>query len=261
MITTRHGGFGKRRSDGNGRLLDFATLNLADHVGDDPATVAKNRRLVCDLLGVAGLTVGDQQHGDTVAVIDERLRYAGHASHAESQALLPATDAMVTNLSATPLCILVADCVPVALFDPVHRAIGVAHAGRGGTVAGILPKVVDTMTEAFGTCPADLHVAIGPHIGREDYEVGPELVQAFLDALDGDTSLTVPTDTKAGKASLDLEAALRRQLDAAGVAAAQVWSADVNTRRATDTFFSDRYTRSDLDGAQSGRFGLVCWIP
>lgn len=261
MVTTRHGGFGRQGNDADGRLLDFGTMNLGDHVGDSSHVVWMNRQLVCEALGLHGLTVADQQHGSNVALIDEHLRFAGHVSHTEAQRLLPATDGMVTDQRATPLTILVADCVPVALYDPVRRVIGVAHAGRNGTVTGIVPNVIETMRTNFGTDPVDLHIAFGPHIGSGDYEVGAEEVSQFLSAFDGDSSLVTLTQEGTDKASLDLEGALRRQLTTAGVPEHQVTSTGVNTRRATQTYFSDRHTRFDLGGSQSGRFALICWLP
>ncbi|MCU1484388.1 MAG: Multi-copper polyphenol oxidoreductase, laccase [Actinomycetia bacterium] len=260
VVTTRHGGYGKQGEDGDGRLLDFGSLNLGDHVGDDPAVVRRNRALVCAVLGVTALTIADQQHGNRVAVIDEHRRFAGHGGQEESQRLLPATDGLVTDLVGTPLVILVADCVPVVLHDPVRRALGVAHAGRNGTVTGVVPAVIDTMRERFGTDPADLVVGFGPHVGAGDYEVGAAEVASFLDAVDGDEQLLTWTDREAGKASLDLEGALRMQLSAAGVPSGAAITAGVNTRRATHTFFSDRHARFDRRGAQCGRFALVSWL-
>lgn len=258
VVTGRHGGVSKQRTDPEGRMLDFASLNLGDHVGDVPADVRANRDLVCDALGLHELTIAEQVHGTNVREITEELAGAGHRSHGEAQRLLAATDGMVTALRQVPLTILVADCVPVALYDPVRRAIGVAHAGRGGTVGGVVPEVIAVMRQRFGTDPASLHVTFGPHIGANDYEVAPEQVGEFLAEVDGDESLV--RWTTAGRASLDLEGALRWQLHRARVPASQISSTGINTRTATNLYFSDRHSRFDLGYAQCGRFGLVCWL-
>ena len=92
---------------------------------------------------------------------------------ADSAAAFPATDAMITDLPGVALTILVADCAPVVLYDPVRRAVGVAHSGRVGTIQGVVPQTVEAMAAAFGSDPADLLIGIGPAIGAASYEIGP----------------------------------------------------------------------------------------
>lgn len=256
-LVVRHRGLGPGVSAvsttrwGGTSVGPYATLNLGDHVGDDPAHVAANRRLICDHLGVRCLTIADQQHQATVAAIDASLDGAGHTSHHEARTRLAATDALITDLPGVALTILVADCVPVALYDPVNKAIGAAHAGRLGTVAGVVPHAMAAMQARFGTRPQDLRVAFGPHIGPASYEVGGAELAAFRDAFD-DEALVLPT--AAGKASLDLEGAIRRQLATAGVPADAVSSTGVDTYHATDRYFSDRRERP------CGRSALIVWL-
>lgn len=242
-ITGRHGGC----STGV-----YESLNLGDHVGDDPASVAENRRRVCAALGLDRLTIADQRHQATVAYIDATLVGAGHGGHAEAQERLPATDGLVTDLPGVALTILVADCVPVVLYDPVHQALGVAHAGRSGTVAGVLPNVIAEMAARFGTRPQDVSVGFGPHIGPADYEVGPTEVAEFRQVF-ADEALVRWTNSEEGRASLDLEGALRHQLRCAGVPNAAVTSAGVSTYGSPD-YFSDRRARP------CGRFALIAWL-
>lgn len=111
------------------------------------------------------------------------------------------------------------------------------------------------------TDPASLHAVIGPHIGDEDYEVGPAEVDQFLAVFGGEESLI--TRTTDGKASLHLDAALRHQLAAVGVHDARVGGAmgNVNTRKATTQYFSDRSSRFDKGYSTTGRFALIAWIP
>ena len=80
---------------------------------------------------------------------------------------------LVTATPGVALAILVADCVPVVLWDPVRRAVGVAHAGRNGTILGVVPATIAAMAERFGTEAAHLRAGIGPHIAGPSYEVGP----------------------------------------------------------------------------------------
>jgi len=163
VVSTRHGGVSTGPYD---------SLNLGDHVGDDPSAVAENRRRLAKALGVDRLTFADQRHTDRVAVVTPELAGRGHDGVADASAAFPATDAMITNLPGAALAIMVADCAPVVLFDPVRKAVGVAHSGRAGTLFGVVPKTVGAMTAAFGSAPGDLLIGIGPAIGAASYEIG-----------------------------------------------------------------------------------------
>jgi YfiH family protein len=243
VVTTRHGGVSTGCYD---------SLNLGDHVGDDHEAVAENRRRLATALGVGRLTVADQQHKDRVAVVDATLAGRGHDGAADSAAAFPTTDAMITNLPGVALTILVADCAPVILFDPRHRAIGVAHSGRAGTVLGVLPTTVAAMAATFGSDPAELLVGIGPAIGAGSYEIGDaqaaEVVSAF-----GAAALLTPT--RPGHCTLDLVGGLRIQLRRAGVRDGNVHDMAIDTRTSTDDFFSDRAARP------CGRFMLAATLP
>lgn len=238
-VTTRYGGV----SEG-----PYATLNLGDHVGDDPAAVRENRRRTCEAFGVEALTIADQQHRATVAVIDEDLVGAGFYGLSDAQARLPGVDAMVTVRPDAALCILVADCVPVVLWDGVTGVLGVAHCGRGGVVTGVLYQTIRTMTTTWGTRPADLWVGLGPHIGTSSYEVGPNDVSQTEAAVPGVAVVQRTTD---GRGCVDLELAIRTQLAAVGVPIDRVEAMPGDTRHHNDELFSDRAQRP------CGRFGLL----
>lgn len=242
IVTTRHGGV----STGV-----YASLNLGDHVGDDHEAVLENRRRLCAWLGVDRLTVADQQHGDRVAVIDAARAGRGHGGAPDARAALPATDAMVTDLPGVALATIVADCAPVVLYDPVRRAADVAHCGRRGTVLGVLARTVEAMRTAYGCRAADLVAGIGPAIGADSYEIGAaeaaEVAAAF-----GDAGLLRPT--RPGHSAFDLVAGVRLRLRAAGVADRNVYPMGVDTRTATEDFFSDRAARP------CGRFMAVAML-
>lgn len=244
VVTTRHGGVSAGPYD---------SLNLGDHVGDDHEAVTENRRRVAEALGVARLTVADQKHTATVAVVDASLAGRGHDGGADAADAFPATDALITNHPGTALTILVADCAPVVLYDPRHQAIGIVHSGRVGTVKGILPATIKAMTETFGTAPADLHVGIGPAIGAASYEIGAREVSEVMQAFGTEgTRLLIPT--RPGHAAFNLPAALRLQLRASGVATANIHDMSTDTRTSTADFFSDRATRP------CGRFAAVAML-
>ena len=243
VVTTRQGGV----SSG-----DYASLNLADHVGDDRAAVLENRRRLAAALGVGRLTVPDQQHEDLVAVVDATLAGRGHDGDQDSAAAFPATDALITNLPGTALTIMVADCAPVVLFDPVRKAIGVAHCGRRGVVLGVLPKAVQAMTATFGSAPGDLLAGIGPAIGAASYEIG-DAQAAEVTAAFGDAGLLTPT--RPGHCTLDIPAGLRIQLRASGVRHDNVHDMAIDTKTSAGTFFSYRASR------RCGRFMIAAVLP
>ncbi|MGO4255434.1 peptidoglycan editing factor PgeF [Marmoricola sp. RAF53] len=229
VVTTRHGGVSTGVYD---------SLNLGDHVGDDPAAVLENRTRVARLLGVPALTVADQQHGARVAQVTAELAGRGMSGVADAVAAFEGTDALVTDVPGVALGTLVADCAPVLLWDPVHRAVGAAHCGRPGVVAGVLAATTATMTRLYGTDPADLVAGVGPCVGADSYEVGRAEADAF-DALFGPGVHTRPS--RPGHAYADLRGAVRQQLADLGVGTVEVM--DTDTRTSTDTFFSDRAAR------------------
>jgi hypothetical protein len=252
VVSTRHGGV----STG-----PYGSLNLGGHVGDDPRAVTENRRRLAAALGTGRLTMADQRHTATVAVVDAALAGRGHDGIADAAAAFPATDALITNVPGTALAILAADCAPLVLFDPVRRAAGVVHSGRVGTLRGAVPSTIDAMTAAFGSSPGDLLVGIGPAIGAASYEIGaPEIAEvltAFGAASDGigpaaGSDLLAPS--RPGHALLDLTAAIRRQLTAAGVPSHQVHDLAIDTKTNTADFFSDRSARP------CGRFAAIALL-
>jgi purine-nucleoside/S-methyl-5'-thioadenosine phosphorylase / adenosine deaminase len=245
VVSTRHGG----ASAGC-----YASLNLGDHVGDDHAAVLENRRRLAAAVGAGRLTVADQRHTDRVAVVGAAMAGRGHDGGADAAAAFPATDALITELPGAALAILVADCAPVVLFDRRRCAVGVAHSGRVGTVRGVVPKTVAAMAAAFGTAPRDLLAGIGPAIGAASYEIGAAEAAEVMTAF-GAAGTTLLLPSRPGHALFDLTGAIRGQLRDAGVPDAGVHDMAIDTRTATDDFFSDRATRP------CGRFAAVAMLP
>ena len=99
--------------------------------------------------------------------------------HSFEESPIRNTDALITNIPGTHLCISVADCIPLCFVDPVKKAIGVAHSGRRGTQLKIGRNVVDKMHSSFGSDPKDILATIGPGICQDCYEVGPEILEEF----------------------------------------------------------------------------------
>jgi hypothetical protein len=245
VVTTRHGGVS---------VGPYASLNLGAQVGDDRQAVLENRGRVAAALGVDRLTIAAQQHTNRVAVVDRSNAGRGHDGVAGSRSAFPATDALVTDLPGVALAVVVADCAPVVLFDPVHRAIGVAHCGRAGTVSGVLPNTVEAMAGKFGCAPEDLLVGIGPAIRAESYEVG-DAQAAEVTAAFGPDAAGLLTPTRPGHCNLDIVGGLRVQLRRAGVRDANVHDMGIDTRVNASEFFSHRAARP------SGRFAAVALLP
>ena len=168
-VTYRYGGV----SDGS-----FDSFNMGLHVGDTPEAVAENRKRLAQVLGVDShrLTCGEQVHGVGVTRVIQELVGRGAFSWDDS---IPDSDAIHTNLVNVPLLLLVADCVPVLIYDAVHHAVAVVHAGWRGAIAHIVERTIDSMHEAYGTLSGDCYLFIGPSIGADSFEVSEEIAEQF----------------------------------------------------------------------------------
>ena len=168
-VTYRYGGV----SEGS-----FNSFNMGLHVGDTPDAVAENRKRLAQVLGVDShrLTCGEQVHGVGVTRVTEELVSRGAFSWDDS---IPDSDAIHTNLVNVPLLLLVADCVPVLIYDAVHHAVAVVHAGWRGAIAHIVERTIDSMHEAYGTLSGDCYLFIGPSIGADSFEVSEEIAEQF----------------------------------------------------------------------------------
>ena len=225
----------------------FATLNLGLHVGDDPEAVVENRRRAARAVGAGldDLVLADQVHGAQVVVVGSEHRGRGARDVADAVAR---ADGLVTCEPGPVLVILVADCVPIVLCDPVAGVLAAVHAGWRGTLAGVGPAVVATMA-GLGADPGRMVAGIGPAISPERYQVGPEVAEAARDVLGADAGPLLRPDDE-GRWRLDLPAANHRLLVRAGIPPAQIHLAGAHTGP-PGPFFSDRTRRP------CGRFGLL----
>ena len=137
-----------------------------------------------DLLKKAPVVRLSLVHGASVAVI-RSIDPAGapgfRADMDEDFLDVYDADGAVTDLPGVYLTTTHGDCVPIWVCDPVKGAVGLAHAGWRGTLAGIAGSLVRTMAAAYGSDPADLRAVIGPGIGACCFEVGPDVAEAFTD--------------------------------------------------------------------------------
>lgn len=233
-FTTRAGGVsaGPYGAAGGGGGLD-----LALHVGDDPAAVAVNRERLAAGLGVT-VSWMDQVHGTDVAVVE----VPGGAD-------LGRCDAAVAVRGDRPLAVgvLVADCVPVLLADRRGDAVAAVHVGRRGLVAGVIEATLATLT-AQGVDTADLFAAVGPAVCGRCYEVPAAMQEEVADVVPGTASTT-----SWGTPALDVPAGVLRRLAAAGLRAVD----HVDACTLEDVRFYS-YRRAGRDGAPvTGRFAGV----
>ena len=212
----------------------YASLNLADHVGDDPAHVAENRRR---LAAMAGFPIEpawlEQVHGTNVVA-------------AETVSRPVAADAAFTRKPGRPCVVMTADCLPVLLCDRAGTVVAAAHAGWRGLAGGVMGATVARLA----TPPSELLVWLGPAIGPQAFEVGDEVRAAFL-ALDaGNAGGFQPSP--AGRWLADLYDLARRQLRDLGVTA--IYGGDYCTFSEPERFFS--YRREN----RTGRMATLIWL-
>jgi len=217
-----------------------ASLNLGVRWGDERASVDENRRRLAAFAGYDPdqLQAMRHVHGTAVWMVGEPVPEPAEF------------DGLVCDKPGPVLGAFAADCIPMLFAEPDARVIGAAHSGWRGTIGapmtaspdlpthgpGIATNVVRRMVDA-GARADRIRVALGPSIGPCCFEVGPEVVAAFRDAL-GD----VPGMVVAGphKDHIDLRVATRRVLERAGVRAESIDDHPPCTRCEGERFFSYR---------------------
>ena len=191
-----------------------------------------------------------QVHGNGV-----RLLNKGDVPEGASEQQLDG-DAIVSNQPGLALAVMVADCVPILLVDPVRGAAAAIHAGWRGTCAGVVQASIETMQREFGCDPVDLIAAIGPSAGPRDYEVGESLVDAFLAAGHSRPDVERWFIRSGAKPHLDLWSANRDQLMASGVDTTRVHVCGLSTVSHPDVFDSYR-----VAGERAGRMAALIIVP
>ena len=223
---------------------EFASLNLAFHVGDEPEKVRENRRVLARELGfnLENLVAAQQTHGDKIEIV--KKTHAGRGS-LDWKSAIPQTDALITAETDLPLLILVADCAPILLVDPKNRVLAIVHAGWRGALAQIASKTISEMQNQFGTRPENVFAGIGPCLSIQNLEIGPEVAAQIAEV----DAKSVVSGWE--KPHFDLRGFIERDLTKIGVS--QIETMPFCTRDDA-RFFSHR----GQNGA-AGRFGIVAW--
>ena len=156
------------------------------------------------------------------------------------------TDALVTEAAGVVLMLRFADCVPVLFYDRRKHVVGLAHAGWRGIPAGVIPATLAKLVDAFGCELRDVWAGVGPSIGPCCYEVGPEVIDAVSEAVNG----RQPYHSQGGRTYLDLWAAVKGQLADAGVE-------DVEMSEICTSCHSDEWYSHRAEKGRTGRFGVA----
>ena len=223
LCTTRYGGVSAGA---------YASLNLGDHVDDDPLAVAHNRALLREHLPADPLWL-KQVHTTTVAAADCACG-------------TPEADAAIARQPHKICAVLTADCLPVLLCDHAGIVVGAAHAGWRGLAAGVIESTI----AAMDADPATLLAWLGPAIGPSAFEVGDEVREIFL-AYDG-AAASAFTPHAPGKWLADIYRLARLRLAHSGIT--QIYGGDFCTFHDRERFFSYR-----RDGT-TGRMASLIWL-
>jgi YfiH family protein len=238
LATTRHGGVSVAPFDDGGGA---GGLNLGLHVKDDPDAVRENRARLQSWLPGRPAWIA-QVHG--VGVVDAALVQPG--------APVLTGDASTALEPGVVCAILTADCLPVLFADLDGKVVGAAHAGWRGLAGGVLGATVARMREQGA---GEITAWLGPAIGPQAFEVGPDVLEAFRAALpDGQAEEGfTPYPGREGKYLADMPLLARRLLARNGIT--RVHGGERCTFTERDRFYSYR-----RDGAGSGRQASLIWI-
>ena len=216
---------------------DYQGYNLATHVGDAPQSVIANRaKLVADLQLPAEPIWLDQVHSAKVVRVEENTDSGSIAQ----------ADASVSSVRGVVCAVLTADCLPVFFCDQSGSEVAVAHAGWRGLHEGI----ITTTVKAMKSPASDILVSLGPAIGPQSFEVGEEVLQAFVDKNAANMSAFVAS--RKGHYLCDLYLLARLELQGLGID--KIAGGDFCTYRENHRFYS--YRRQQ----KTGRMASLIWF-
>jgi len=157
-IFSRHGGASPK---------PWHSLNVGSTVGDDSNRVRENRRRLFEVMGRDPDSLYDvwQVHSARYVIAREPRKKKPYQQ----------ADAILTDIPGITLLMRFADCVPIMLYDPVHRAIGLVHAGWLGTIRRVVQSAVRGMIDNYDCNPTEIRAGLGPSIGPDHYEVGEDV--------------------------------------------------------------------------------------
>ena len=237
-FTTRQGGV----SGG-----EYASLNLGHHVEDNLDCVMENRRRVQAALGCEGapLIVPNQVHGANLVAVQSASQVAVVQEQAAEGA-----DGVLVDAPGVATLLCYADCVPVIIVSPTGR-FAVVHAGWRGvdnliTVSAAKQMAAADEPELGSDAISQYNFYIGPHIGPECFETGPDVYQRFIDQFGQACAYN--------ERCIDLAEGLRIQLKRVGASAQRICDLSLCTVCNNEEFFSYRG-----QGGKCGRHGAFAF--
>lgn len=228
----------------------FSSMNLSFTRGDKKEDVLSNFQRIAKVLdaNINQFVLSDQTH--TCNIIEVTKEDGGNGLTKS----LPYhdVDGLVTNVPGLVLSTFYADCVPIFLIDPIHKAIGLCHSGWKGTVLEIGFKTVMRMHDLYGSNPEDIYAGIAPSICQDCYEVSEDVIieirKTFDNHFEGDFDKGYENDLceklfyakENGKYQLNLWNACEASLRKAGVLKEHIEMTDICTCCNKEYLFSHR---------------------
>ncbi|WP_311551467.1 peptidoglycan editing factor PgeF [Prevotella pallens] len=243
--STRHSGVSK----GN-----YAAFNINRYCGDAPEDIEQNRKSLANCLeiDVNKLIVPHQIHSDSSRIIANE--YFKLPANIREQ-IIEGVDAVMTNELNVCIGVSTADCIPILLYDTKHHAAAAIHAGWRGTVKHIVQKTIKEMGIVYQTKPQELQAVIGPGISLQNFEVGDEVYEQFVNAcfdMERIARRFRVIQPKEGelplKWHLDLKLSNRIDMETMGVLPQNIIDEEICTYDNTNDYFSARKL-----GVDSGR--------
>lgn len=206
---------------------DVGSMNLSFGRESSREPVEENHRRLARAIGYEPeqMVFSWQTHTTNIKVVTEEHRGMGFTRERDYHDV----DGLVTNVPGVILVTFYADCVPLLLADPVHRAIGSAHSGWRGTVANMGGAVLRAMEKAYGTKPEEVLAVIGPSICQDCYEVSKDVIEQFQSAYPQRLHTALFYEKPNGKYQLNLWEACRQNFLRAGVPERQISLPDICT--------------------------------
>lgn len=214
------------------------SMNLSFGRESSRENVEENHRRLAEAIGYQPeqMVFSKQTHTANVKVVTRKDCGTGYVTDRDYNDI----DGLVTNEPGVVLTTFYADCVPLLIVDPVHRAIGCSHSGWRGTVADMAGATLDVMHREYGTQTKDVLAAIGPSICQECYEVSRDVIEQFEAVYSKELWPELFYKKENGKFQLNLQEACRQNFLRAGVPEEQISLPDLCTCCNPQLLFSHR---------------------
>lgn len=234
------------------KISNEENTNMSFNITENSDLVVKNRENLANAIGadINSLVVSSQVHSVNVCCVDKS--FAGRGALTKETALTN-TDAIITNTPNLPILLFFADCVPIIIYDPIQKVLGVAHAGWRGTVNAIVKNTVYKMQKNYNVNPSDCYAFIGPSIGPCCYEVDTVVASEVYKNFTNHNEIMKQTSSE--KWMLDLWAANSTNLLSAGLKHENIYLSKICTSHNNNIFFSHR-----KELGKAGRFSVIAML-